>query len=114
MKIGRVMRTNLPLALTLLLAAACAPAAVAPAGPGAMPTPGAPRLPPVPEVRGALGIDVVYPAEGATVTSRDSTFVFGNLGRGDAALTINGAVVDVASNGAWLAFLPVPVDGVYQ
>lgn len=81
-----------------------------------MPGPGgAPRtLPPVPEVRGELRIDVVYPTEGAAIAAVDSTFIFGNVGRGGATLTVNGAPVEVAANGAWLAYLPLPRDGVYQ
>ncbi len=71
-------------------------------------------LPPVPEVFGTLAIDVVYPAEGASLADVDSTFIFGTVGRGDASLTINGIPVDVAPNGAWLAYLPVPPDGTYQ
>jgi N-acetylmuramoyl-L-alanine amidase len=63
---------------------------------------------------GPLRIDVVYPAENAAITASDSNFVFGNLGTGEATLTINGAPVEVAPNGAWLAFLPVPRDGVYR
>jgi N-acetylmuramoyl-L-alanine amidase len=97
-----------------LLAAACAPAA-APAPPAA-PVPGAPgaALPPVPPADGPLRIDVVYPAENAQLTAADSNFIFGNLGTGNATLTINGAPVEVAANGAWLGFLPVPADGVYR
>lgn len=71
-------------------------------------------LPPVPRVTGPLALDLVYPAEGAALTARDSNFVFGNTGNGDTRLTINGAPVTVAPNGAFLAFLPVPPDGVYQ
>jgi N-acetylmuramoyl-L-alanine amidase len=101
------------LAILAVLTAACAPPAppVAPA-----PVPGAPEamLPAVPRVDGPLRIDVVYPAEGATITAADSNFIFGNLGTGDATLSINGHEVPVAPNGAWLAFLPVPEDGVYQ
>ncbi len=104
--------TALPGLLFALLLAACAPAVVT--TPPAAVAPTEPRLPPVPQVAGELVIDVVYPGEGATVTSRDSTFVFGSTGRGDAELTINGAPVEVAPNGAWLAFLPVPADGVYR
>jgi N-acetylmuramoyl-L-alanine amidase len=100
-------RTGGALLIIALAATACAPA-MRPAAPPEG------RLPPVPEVRGELAIDVVYPGEGAQVTARDSTFIFGNVGRGDAALTINGAPVEVAPNGGWLAFLPVPADGVYQ
>lgn len=105
--------------ITMLLAtgvlAGCPPPApvVAPA-PGAPAPPAAPALPPVPRVDGPLRIDVVYPAEGATLTAADSNFIFGNLGTGEATLTINGYPVEVAPNGAWLAFLPVPEDGVYR
>ena len=45
---------------------------------------------------------------------RDSTFVFGSTGTGRASLAINGFQVPVAPNGAFLAFLPVPGDGVYR
>lgn len=72
------------------------------------------QLPPVPERRGALALDLVYPPDGANVAVRDSTFVFGSTGTGAATLRINGARVDVAPNGAFLAFLPVPEDGVYR
>lgn len=80
------------------------------------PTPSvAPRtLPQVPEVRGELRVDVVYPGEGASIATTDSTFIFGNVGRGDATLTVNGSPVEVAANGAWLAYIPLPGDGVYQ
>lgn len=83
------------------------------AAPGTAPTPGG-SLPPVPASSGELAIDLVYPGEGATVAVRDSTFVFGNVGTGGATLTINGAAVDVAPNGGFLAFLPVPSDGAYE
>jgi N-acetylmuramoyl-L-alanine amidase len=101
-------------AFLVLLVAGCAPA-VGPRPPAA-PVPGAPAatLPPVPRVDGALRIDVVYPAENAQITAADSNFVFGNLGTGGATLSINGAAVDVAPNGAWLAFLAVPADGEYR
>lgn len=99
---------------TVLLAllggfAACAPAMT----PGA-PAPEGVRLPPIPRSDGALDIEVVYPPEGARIAAPDSTFVFGNVGRGGASLTINGASVPVEANGAWLAFLPVPADGQYR
>jgi N-acetylmuramoyl-L-alanine amidase len=71
-------------------------------------------LPPIPAVRGPLRIDVVYPAEDARLTASDSNFVFGSVGTGEARLTINGAAVEVAPNGAFLAFVPVPRDGVYR
>jgi N-acetylmuramoyl-L-alanine amidase len=71
-------------------------------------------LPPIPAVRGPLRIDVVYPAEDARLTASDSNFVFGSVGTGEARLTINGDAVEVAPNGAFLAFIPVPADGVYR
>ncbi|HEX8906687.1 MAG TPA: N-acetylmuramoyl-L-alanine amidase, partial [Longimicrobiaceae bacterium] len=71
-------------------------------------------LPPVPARTGPLAIDVVYPDEGAALTTSDSNFIFGSVGTGGARLTINGAPVEVAPNGAFLAFLPVPPNGVYQ
>lgn len=94
--------------VSLLAACATAPR---PAGAPAVAGGG---LPPVPARSGALTIDLVYPAEGATVTSRDSTFVFGSVGTGAAQLSINGAPVQVAPNGAFLGYLPVPRDGVYR
>ncbi|MQA90652.1 MAG: hypothetical protein GEU90_10515 [Gemmatimonas sp.] len=103
------------LASALVVACGCAPASrgVAPT-PAPAPTPVGPRLPQPPTVLGDLRIEVVYPPEGSTITPVDSNFIFGNVGRGDASLTINGAPVEVAQNGAWLAFLPLPEDGVYQ
>jgi N-acetylmuramoyl-L-alanine amidase len=100
-----------PLAAAVLLSA-CPPAIVPPTAP----VPGAPAaaLPPVPRADGPLRIDVVYPGENAQLTAADSNFVFGNVGTGEATLTINGAPVRVAPNGAWLAFVPVPADGVYN
>lgn len=102
-----------------VLLASCSPArpAAGPSSgaPGATEA-GAPRgtLPPVPAREGALAIDVVYPAEGSALTTADSNFVFGSVGTGAAALRINGAPVEVAPNGAFLAFLPVPASGVYE
>jgi N-acetylmuramoyl-L-alanine amidase len=101
------------LAACAVLAACAAPA------PGGGPAPAQEEgargsLPPVPSVRGPLRIDVVYPAEDAALTSRDSNFVFGSVGTGEAELRINGAAVEVAPNGAFLGFIPVPADGVYR
>jgi N-acetylmuramoyl-L-alanine amidase len=98
--------------LAILLAACPAPVTRPPMAPA----PGAPdaALPPVPRAEGPLRIDVVYPGEDATITARDSNFIFGSVGDGAATLTINGAPVRVAPNGGWLAFLPVPADGVYN
>ncbi|MFO0269777.1 MAG: N-acetylmuramoyl-L-alanine amidase [Gemmatimonadota bacterium] len=116
------------LAAVLLVAGACAPAG-RPAGPpgpvpagGAVPAPGAAGMPPSagapaspaptwpapPLVTGALAIRVVYPKPNDVIAARDSNFVFGSVGSGDAALTINGTPVPVQPDGAFLAWLPVP------
>ena len=92
--------------VALLVISACVP-------PPPGPTPGT-QLPPVPPADGALRIEVVYPAEGATLTAADSNFIFGNVGTGRATLRINGTPVEVAPNGAFLGFVPVPPDGVYE
>jgi N-acetylmuramoyl-L-alanine amidase len=70
-------------------------------------------LPPVPARTGTLRVSVAYPGENAAIAA-DSNFIFGTVGRGDASLAINGTPVEVAANGAFLAFLPVPADGVYR
>jgi len=113
---------GLALATLALSLAACSPAG----GPGAAPRPEprgaepsprvAPRvrppevgLPPVPSVRGApLALAVRYPNDNQVITSRDSNFVLGAVGSGDATLRINGQTVAVAPNGAFLAWLPNP------
>jgi N-acetylmuramoyl-L-alanine amidase len=69
-----------------------------------------PKLPPVPEVRGPLQINVVYPKPNQMLTARDSNFIFGSVGSGDAALNINGVAVPVWPNGAFMGWLPVPAD----
>lgn len=88
-----------------------APPPAGPAAPGAAP---GDALPPIPAVDGPLRLNVSYPSEGGTVVARDSNFIFGSTGSGQARLTINGAAVKVEPNGGWLAFLPVPIDGVYR
>jgi len=86
-------------------ATAPAPAAIAaPAGPAGV----KPVLPPIPHVTGPIAVSVVYPRPGALITSRDSNFILGSVGTGDATLTINGTPVPVRPNGAFLAWLPVP------
>ena len=65
-------------------------------------------LPPIPDVRGPLSITVVYPKAGSVVAARDSNFIFGSVGSGDATLSINGYPVKVEPNGAFLAWLPMP------
>ena len=70
-------------------------------------------LPPVPARTGTLRVSIAYPGENAAIAA-DSNFIFGTVGRGGAMLTINGVAVPVEANGAFLAFLPVPADGVYR
>jgi N-acetylmuramoyl-L-alanine amidase len=104
------MRSSLVGVSVLLAACATAtpPKTTEPA-PVAAPTASAPStLPPVPLVTGPLRPTVVYPVANSLVEARDSNFIFGSVGNGHAQLTINGAPVKVAPNGAFLAFLPVP------
>jgi N-acetylmuramoyl-L-alanine amidase len=97
-----------------------APAARTPGVEPRVPVPGTPEaqrtpaLPPIPAVDGTLALEVGYPPEGATITVRDSTFIFGSTGSGRTQLTINGIPVPVAPNGGFLGFIPVPADGVYR
>jgi N-acetylmuramoyl-L-alanine amidase len=44
------------------------------------------------------------------LTVRDSNFIFGSVGSGDAALSINGVAVPVWPNGAFMGWLAVPRD----
>ena len=89
--------------LMLLALAAC---------PGRAPEPPVPvvtrGLPVVALVEGPLQPRVQYPAENQAIDVRDSNFIHGSVGNGRATLTINGAAVTVAPNGAYIAFLPVP------
>ncbi|HWL39072.1 MAG TPA: N-acetylmuramoyl-L-alanine amidase [Gemmatimonadaceae bacterium] len=77
--------------------------------PAALPAPN-PKLPPVPEVRGPIQISVTYPRSGQLISARDSNFIFGSVGSGDAGLRINGAPVPVWPNGAFMGWLAVPPD----
>ncbi len=89
----------------------------------------APRtFPPIepPLAQGPLAIQVVYPRPGLAVKegetwliradsglrieSRDSAFIFGSVGRGDAALWVNGQPVAVYRTGGWIAWVPLPDD----
>ena len=112
-----------------LLGAVAFPACTAlmPGGMGAtavemppIPVPGTPEavrvssLPPIPFADGDLRLEIGYPAEEATLAVRDRNFLFGSTGSGRARLTVNGAPVEVTPNGGFLAFLPVPPDGVYR
>ena len=102
----------------VIVAASCAPArtptpapvVVPPLVPAPLPPPTSTKLPPIPEVRGPVQIDVVYPKPDQLLTTRDSNFIFGSVGSGDAALVINGHAVPVWPNGAFMGWLPVPTD----
>jgi N-acetylmuramoyl-L-alanine amidase len=100
-------------ALFVLFLIGCAPVA-APLPPTAAPGPAPAGLPPVPRVDGTLEIRVVHPTPATPRPNVDSTFVYGSVGTGFASLTINGAPVTVAPNGAFLGYLPVPADGQYR
>ena len=67
-----------------------------------------PALPPVPHVTGPLAIKVIYPDSNQLIQSKDSNFVFGSVGNGDAALMINGIPAPVWPNGAFMAWIPNP------
>ncbi|MGA9836615.1 MAG: N-acetylmuramoyl-L-alanine amidase, partial [Gemmatimonadaceae bacterium] len=71
-------------------------------------------LPPIPFVAGALSLHVVYPAIGQLITSRDSTYVLGSVGNGDAKLTVDGEPVRVYPNGAFMGFVANPPAGAPQ
>lgn len=88
----------------LLLIAACAP-------PAPPPAPAPEGLPPVPRVEGELAVRVVHPVAGSPRPDVDSTYVYGSVGTGAASLTVEGVPVEVAPNGAFLAYLPLPADG---
>lgn len=90
----------------VLLATACVPRQPTT---GAAPGAGAPVSSlPIAAVAGPARITVQYPAEDATIEARDSTFLIGSVGTGDATLSINGRPVKVWPNGAWLAWVPLP------
>jgi N-acetylmuramoyl-L-alanine amidase len=52
----------------------------------------------------------MYPKPEQMLTVRDSNFIFGSVGSGDAALRINGVPVPVWPNGAFMGWLAVPPD----
>lgn len=114
------MRSARPaLAAWLVSAAGCASPSTPAVPPTAQPLvdtavspPLAGALPPIPPVRGRLAVRVTYPAANGVVQARDSTFLFGSLGTGEAKLAINGSAVRVEPNGAWLAWLPLADDSV--
>ncbi|MEE8191321.1 MAG: N-acetylmuramoyl-L-alanine amidase [Gemmatimonadales bacterium] len=106
--------------LVSLLGAACAGGAMSLREP-----------PPPPQtVHGALGLRVAYPRQDVPTTAgpgawfvvrsestyvipaRDSTFIFGSVGRGDARLSVNGQDIPVYPTGGWIAWVPLPEDSV--
>jgi N-acetylmuramoyl-L-alanine amidase len=87
-------------------------ASPSPASPGA--TAAASALPPVPRVKGPLALRVVYPPPDAVLQFRDSSFLFGTVGTGEARVTIDGQPARVWPNGAWLAYVALPPDSVMQ
>ncbi len=110
------MRTTCA-AVAVAAAAACAPRAPAAPTPAPVPPvvvehipppPPNPNLPPVPHVTGPLAVKVVYPTVNQTILSKDSNFIFGSVGNGDAALAINEVSVPVWPNGSFMAWLANP------
>lgn len=106
-----IRRTAFAAALVLL--GACAPGAVTGPPPAPAPAP-VPGLPDVPRANGPLAIAVAYPHPGDARPRVDSTFIFGTVGTGAADLRIGGVPVQVAPNGAFLAYLPLPANGVWE
>lgn len=102
------------LSAPILSLAACAGGVTRSPGAGPTPETAAAPLPLVDSVIGPLALRVQYPASGAVVDARDSSFMFGSTGSGDARLTINGLPVKVAPNGAWLAWVPLPRDSAMR
>jgi N-acetylmuramoyl-L-alanine amidase len=68
--------------------------------PAPLPEVRSPAWPPIPHVSGRPAIRVIYPSPNAMISVRDSNFVLGTTGTGDATLTINGQRVKVEPNGA--------------
>lgn len=117
----RISRSLILAAAIGVFAAACAPrnpAAPAPVPVPVtnLPVPTAPAplppansaLPPVPHMAGPLQIKVTYPSPAQVIQSKDSNFIFGSVGNGDAALTINGVATPVWPNGAFMGWLANP------
>jgi N-acetylmuramoyl-L-alanine amidase len=67
-----------------------------------------PAMPPIPLVTGALAPKVVYPSPNQLIQSRDSNFILGSVGNGNARLYIDGVPVKVHPNGSFLAYLALP------
>lgn len=89
----------------MLLTACATPRGPEPPGPAPSAIPSAIR-------RDTLAIRVVYPRAGDVVAAGDSVFLFGDVGRGDATLAVNGQPVAVHAGGGWIAWLSLPDDTV--
>jgi N-acetylmuramoyl-L-alanine amidase len=108
------------LAPAALLVAACAgaptpkppPSPVLPADTAGPASKLVQALPAPPRVRGPLAIRVAYPGPDRAIDARDSSFLYGTVGTGEATLTVNGAPVKVWPNGAWIAWVALPPDSV--
>jgi N-acetylmuramoyl-L-alanine amidase len=92
-----------------LLLTACGPA-ILPSAAAVVGRTAPSRLPVVGPLDGPLQLNVVYPGPLDQIEVRDSTFMFGSLGTGKAALTIDGIPITVWPNGAWLGWVPLPAD----
>src|SRR5690242_20656785 len=66
---------------------------------------GPPALPPIPRVEGSLVINVVYPQPRHLIESRDSSFLLGSVGNGNATLLVDGTPARVYPNGAFVAWV---------
>ncbi len=111
-----VLKRSILLLAVAVLMASCAPSrktTTTMTHPRPIPTVPSPNVPPsAPEA--PVQITVAYPVPDQWRPNVDSNFIFGTVGNGRAALTINGYPVPVWQNGAFLAFLPMPGDGVYH
>lgn len=77
------------------------------------PSPPVHGIPPAAAVHGRIRLTVAYPAPGSAVDARDSIFVFGNSGTGDAHVTVDGTPARVAPDGGWLAWIAIPGDSAF-
>jgi N-acetylmuramoyl-L-alanine amidase len=105
-----------------IVGSACARSATVPGPAPTAPSPArapaeslaSPELPAMKPVRGPLDLRVVYPPSDAVLQVRDSSFLFGTAGSGDARVTVDGQPAKVWPNGAWLAYVALPGDSLMQ
>jgi N-acetylmuramoyl-L-alanine amidase len=74
----------------------------------------APRRPSASTPPEPLHITIVYPDTAEPIQARDSSFLFGGVGRGrgDVTLSVNGFPVHVSPGGTWLAWIALPSDSL--